>query len=351
MKQNVKTGFAILAVSTLLLAGCASEDATSPEETAAPGGEVNEVVEQIDYSEKWENESPAELLFPSGDYTFTYSEDMKLDGMQNWNGEGRISFYEDGTCAFDFNGLKVGFDGVETEYRLVKPADTYPLVETGEYGENKIWINDPLLIESSYRTNFPSMGAFPRYRDFASFCSLQKLGEIGQRGGAELGFFFWNPESGEDFATEGKEWYFDYMLDSLEIAPEDYKEAREILQLMYYGNENIFTYDGQGKVEVNEDGTVVISTGLDNEDNLMTAVFTLTPTEEELTVDIATLNPDSSPATLEETMAAYISAYETGMEYLRSVKKAFDDYAASQGESTDEAVDESVDEDEADSVE
>jgi hypothetical protein len=346
MKQNVKTGFALLAVSTLLLAGCTSEEATSPEETAAPGGETNGVVEQIDYAKKWENNSPEELLFPRGEYTFTYSEAIKLDGMQNWNGEGKIAFYEDGTCAFDFAGVKVGFDGKVTEYRLVKPADTYPMLETAEYSEAKIWINDPLLIESSYRTNFPAMGAFPKYKDFASFCSLQKLADIGQRGGAALGFFFWEAELGAKFAAEGKDWYYDFMLSKLEIEPEDYQEAREVLELMYYGTENIFTFDGQGKVEVNEDGTVVISTGLDSEDNLMTATFVLTPTEEKLVIDLATLGAESSPATLEETMEAYLSIYDSGMEYLRSVKKSFDDYAASQGntgETSNESAEDSAD--------
>lgn len=330
MKQNAKAGVALLGVAALLLAGCTSGDSTTdPEETAAPGGDTTNTSEAIDYESKWASGEPQELLFPRGEYTFTYNETIKTDLLQTWSGEGKIAFYEDGTCAFDFNGAKTTYEGKEVTYRLVKLPDSLPLVSTTEYSETPIWINDPLLIESSYRTNFPVMGGFPRYQDFASFCALQKLEDLGVRGGAEAGFFFWDSELGEAFAAEGKEWYYDFMLSQLNVDPKDYKEAEQVLDLMYYGNDNIFTYDGQGKVETREDGSISISTGLDNPDNIMVGEFVLTPTEEKLDLELGTIDFDNTPGTLEETLAAYVSSYGSGIAYLRDVKRAYDEYVDS----------------------
>lgn len=334
MKQQAKSGLVLLAASALLLAGCtAGETTVEPGETTAPGGENSEVSAPINYSEKWETSEPAELLFPHGDYTFTYSEDLKIEGSQTWSAEGKISFYEDGTCAFDVSGVKTTYEGKTISYRLVKEVDSYPLLQTSEYTETPVWINDPLLIESSYRTNYPAMGAFPRYKDFASFCALQKLGDLGQRGGAEVGYFFWESAQGEVFASESKEWYYDFMLTELEIEPKDYKEAREIIDLMYYGSNNIFTYDGQGRVEVKENGEVVISTGFEDPDNSMTAQMSLVPTEETLVIDLSDAKANESLLYLEETLDIYVSSYESGIEYLRDVKRAYDEYAAENPES------------------
>lgn len=334
--QTVKSGLALLAASTLMLAGCAtaSETTPEPEETTAPGGETSEVSEPINYSEKWEENEPIELLFPYGDYTFTYTEDIKIDGTQKWSAEGKISFYEDGTCAFDISGIKDTYSGESVPYRIVKEADQYPVLQTAEYTEESIWINDPLLIESAYRTNYPAMGAFPRYKDFASFCAVQKLGELAQRGGAELGYFFWEVDKGAAFAKQSKEWYYDFYLSSLGIDPQDYDEATEILDLMYYGTDNIFTYDGQGKVEVKDNGEVVISTGLENPENSMVAQMLLTPTSEKLTIDLSDLKVNGNLLYLEESLALYISSYGSGIEYLRDVKRSYDEYAQSKGEST-----------------
>ena len=340
MKQKSVVGLAALTLSALLLAGCSTGDGVAtPTDSAAPGGEVSEA---IDYAEKWESAEPVELLFPRGEYTFTYSEDLKTSGQKTWSGEGRIAFYEDGTCAFDFEGTRVDADGKKVDYRLIKTADSYPIVKTAEYSDAPVWLNDQMIIESSYRTNYPSMGAFPRYKDFASFCSMQKLGEIGQRGGAEVGYFFWDTELGAEYAKESKEWYYDFMLTELKIEPKDYAEARKVLDLMYYGADNIFTYDGQGKVDVRDDGKVIISTGLDKEDNFMTAQMALTPSKKPLLLELGNIGDDLPIATIQESLAGYVANFKGGIEYLRDIQKTYDEYAKkSEGTTTESGTTES----------
>jgi hypothetical protein len=315
----------------LLLSGCTpGEDIAI--QTPPESGEVtvspSENPEPIDYSAKWENAIPANIMFPRGTYSFTYDEKTSLSGIQSWSGEGRIGFYEDGSCAFDFSGTKINYDGEEIDYRIIKQKDSYPMLRTSEYAGVPTWTNDPMLIAYSYRTNYPAMGAFPRYKDYSSFCAMQKISEISERGGAEFGYFFWDRESGAKFASEGKEWYYDFMLTQLKIDKADYSEATEILDLMFYGNDNIFTYDGQGKVETSESGLVTISTGLEKEDSSLISRMILTPSDEELLIELSAITDEIRPVDISLTLEAYIESYGSGIEYLRETKRLYDEYPA-----------------------
>ncbi len=323
MNRKILSSAAGLLAGSLLLAGCSTTAGPGVSPTGGTDGETAIVAAGPTYTEKWDEKRPEDLLFPRGEYTFTYRENNTESNIPSWSGEGVIGFYEDGTCAFDFEGIKTNQDGSETEYQLGKFAIDSPFVHAK--GTN-YWNNDQLAIEADYRTNFPSMGAFPRHKNFASFCSLQALVDITTTGNAEVGQRRWTFESGEAYAAEGKEWFMDYNLYSLKISEEDKAEALEILDLMFYGTDNIFIFDGEIRITTSEDGTVTIINGVEGETSVFSE-FILTPVSEPLELSFPEVAGMSPPLTVESAQG-YRNTFGSGIEYLRSMKKMFEDFAA-----------------------
>jgi hypothetical protein len=331
MNKKILSSAAAIIAGSLMLAGC-----SSTEQVDSSGGETNGVTDVVNagltYTEKWDERRPEDLLFPRGEYAFTYRENNTEASLASWGGEGVIGFYEDGTCAFDFSGTRTNLDGTESIYRLGKYAVDSPFVHPDGTG---YWTNDQLLIEADYRTNFPSMGAFPRHKNFASFCSLQALKDVTTTGNAEAGQRRWTLEGGGDFANEGKEWYMDYNLYILEIEESDKAEALDILELMYYGVENIFTFEGEVKIETAENGVVTITNGVEGETSVFSE-FILTPLEKPIELNFPEVEGMTPPLTVESAQG-YQNAYGSGIDYLRYIKKMFEDFAAENGAgSTDE---------------
>jgi hypothetical protein len=325
MNKKILSSAAVLIVGSLLLAGCSTSDQGEPS-----GGETNGGTDIVNagptYVEKWDERRPEDLLFPRGEYAFTYRENNKESALASWGGEGVIGFYEDGTCAFDFKGTRTDLDGTETTYQLGKYAVDSPFVHTDGTG---FWNNDQLFIEAEYRTNFPSMGAFSRHKNFASFCSLQALEDITTTGNAAVGQRRWTLEGGEKFAAEGKEWYMDYNLYVLEIEEADKTEALEILELMYYGVENIFTFEGEVRIETAENGVVTIVNGIEGETSVFSE-FVLTPLENPIELNFPEVEGMTPPLTVESAQG-YRNTYGSGIDYLRYIKKMFEDFAAENG--------------------
>ena len=320
MRSKTLSTISLVLASGLLLAGCAGANTDEPSE----GNTDNPVATGPSYTEKWDEKRPEDLLFPRGEYAFTYRENNSQEGLPAWNGEGTIGFYEDGTCAFKFEGTKTSPDGKEITYILGKVKEDSPFLSTSE---SQVWNNDQLLIESDYRTNFPSMGAFPRHKNFASFCSLQALEDLTTTGNAEVGQRRWTLEGGEEFAKQGKEWFMDYNLFALEIKEEDKAEALEILELMFYGTENIFTFEGEVKIEKSDNGVVRIVNGIEDKTSVFSE-FIMTPLSQPMELTFPTVG-GMEPALTIESAGGYVRAYEGGgIGYLREVKKLFDEFAS-----------------------
>lgn len=323
MKNKFWQATALALVGGLVLTGCADAGVDTGEGNGN-GNNVSPV--ELSYPEKWNSPEVEELLFPRGNYSFTYREVNSADVASSWNGSGQIAFYDNGTCAFDFSGTKSESGGKTESYRLGKLANGSVAVR--QEGKD-YWNTDQMEIESKYRTNFPAMGAFPRFRDYASFCALQKIKDLTLAGGAELGFLRWDVIKGEAFATEGKEWFFDHSLHFLGISAEDKAEALKVLELMYYSPNNIFTYDGDAKVEVKENGEVLITTGKEGETEVY-AEFVLTPVANKITFDFADIE-NSLPVNYDESVAAYAEYYKSGIEYLREINKQYENAPRPEG--------------------
>lgn len=341
MKKNFWQATALVLVGGLVLTGCA--DAGGLDTNEGNGNQVFPT--ELSYPEKWNNPEVKELLFPRGDYSFTYREVNSAAVASSWAGSGQIAFYDNGTCAFDFTGTKTESGGANEPYRLGKLANgNVALMKSGE----DYWNADQLQIEGDYRTNFPAMAAFPRFRDYSSFCALQKIKDLTLAGGAPLGFIRWDVEKGEAFAKEGKEWFIDHSLHFLEISEEDRAEALKVLELMYYAPNNIFTYDGDAKVEVRENGEVLITTGVEGETEVY-AEFILTPVGQKIAFDFADIG-GSKPLNVDETMSAYVEYYKSGIEYLREINKQYENAPKPEGSDTtpDEAVTEEAPSEESD---
>ena len=328
MKKNFLQATTLFLVGGLVLTGCADASVDG-----ANGGNGNQTVPALSYPEKWNNQEVAEMLFPRGDYSFTYREVNSADVASSWSGTGQIAFYENGTCAFDFSGVKSKNDGSTESYRLGKLANgSVAIRQTDETSGEGYWNTDQLAIESEYRTNFPAMAAFPRFRDFSSFCALQRIQDLTLGGGAEFGFLRWDVEKGEAFAKEGKEWFFDHSLHFLDISQADREEALKVLELMYYAPNNIFTYDGDAKVEVRENGEVLITTGKEGETEVY-AEFILTPVAQKIAFDFSDIG-GSKPVNVDETMTAYIEYYKSGIDYLREINKQYENAPKPEGSDT-----------------
>lgn len=328
MNKKILSNAAALIVGSLLLAGCSSSEQVDSTDVDS-NGETGIVNAGPTYVEKWDDRRPEDLLFPRGEYSFTYKENNKESNLVSWGGEGVIGFYEDGTCAFDFQGVRKNLDGTETAYQLGKYAVDSPFVHTAG---TDYWTNDQLFIEADYRTNFPSMGAFPRHKNFASFCSLQALEDITTTGNAEVGQRRWTLEGGEEFATEGKEWYMDYNIYTLEIEETDKAEALGILELMYYGVENIFTFEGEIRITTDENGVVRIINGVEGETSVFSE-FVLTPLDNPIELNFPTVEGMTPPLTVESAQG-YRENYGSGIDYLRYIEKMFEDFAAENGTNT-----------------
>lgn len=314
MKNNFWQATALVLVGGLVLTGCADAGV----DASGENGNMMTPTE-LSYPEKWNNQEVQELLFPRGDYSFTYREVNSANVALSWAGSGKIAFYENGTCAFDFDGVKSKNDGSEESYRLGKVATGNAAVR--QPGKD-YWINDQLEVEGEYRTNFPAMAAFPRFKDYSSFCALQRIQDLTLAGGAELGFLRWDVEKGKVFAAEGKEWYFDHNLHFLGISAEDKAEATRILELMYSAPNDIFTYDGDAKVEVRENGEVFITTGKEGETDVY-AEFILTPVANKIVFDFADIE-GSSPANVDESVKALAESYNGGINYLRELNELYE---------------------------
>jgi hypothetical protein len=324
-------GFSLLLSAVLLLTGCSSPAApeTSPtDETGSPtdtnglGGDSSVLSEAaLRYSQNWGESKVPELLFPLGEYSFAYRENNVTKDIPTWEGSGVIGFYKDGTCSFDFSGEKISYLGDISSYRIAKLNNGHPIIKIDG---SEFWNNDQQYIETQFRTNFPSMGAFPREQNLSSFCSLQMLDTIGSPGNASFGFFRWDIDEGLKFAQSGKNWFIDYNLYALEIENENIDEAIEILNSIYYGNENIFTFTGEGKVDLKDNGTVFITTGIEGESDIFSE-FILTPVEKPISISVVD-EGEPAPPTLSETAAGNILYSGSGILYLRDVKKLFEEF-------------------------
>lgn len=318
-------GFAVLA---LALTGCASVPGDTvepkPSETNSTQENTPEAEAALNYEDKWANKEPVKLPFKQGEYSISYREESKLVGSVGYTADGVIGFYEDGTCAFDISGVKTDFSGEEIGYRIVKLADGYPLLR--EEGKD-FWINDMLYIEYDFGTNLPVMGAFPKYRDISSWCALAMSAEIGEQSGAAKGYFSWELDKGSAFAAESKEWYFDYILNTLDIEPSEYPEAKEIIELTYYGLDTIFTYDGQGKIETSDKNVITISTGIRGESDLYVEII-MEPSKKNLYIEVDPTG-EKPFVTNVQSLTNRLTADYKGIDYLRDIKKQIDEFSAS----------------------
>lgn len=326
MKTKILSSLSLVLVSGLLLAGCSTDNGENPDDTV--NTEENNTATAPTYEDKWGDEIPEELLFPTGEYAFTYRENNTQEGLPTWNGTGVIGFYEDGTCAFSFDGVKVTVEGEEIPYTIGKFRDDSPFMANQIIG---YWTSDQLTIEADYRTNFPSMGAFPRHTNFGSFCSLQALDQITSFGAVERGNRVWTVEGGEEFAKKGKEWFLDYNLEILKIEEADKAEALEILELMYYGTENIFTFDGEVRVETAEDGVVTIVNGIEGETSIFSE-FIFTPLTEEMVLEFETVG-GLETVTTRQMASGYLNEWGSGIEYLRYMQSLYDEFVGSGADS------------------
>jgi hypothetical protein len=320
MQNKLTASVAVLSISVMLLSGCSSTTVTETTETTPSVAEQ----EPINYKQKWVDTKPNKLPFKAGEYTLSYKEESKLAGALTYSAEGVIGFYEDGTCAFDISGARKAPDGTIIEYRTVKFADGYPLLLEGD---SKNWNSDMIYIEYNFGSNYPAMGQFPKYLNSSSWCVLGKTMELSDTEGAAPGYFLWDLEKGKEFASKSKEWYFDYVLTTLGILPADYEEARNVIELTYYGLNGILAYDGQGRIQTGESEVVSISTGVKNESDLYISI-TLTPSKEPLRIAIDpenTITPSYS--TNAEVLTYNLTDYYTGIDYIRDVQKQFDEYA------------------------
>jgi hypothetical protein len=320
-----------LSIMALALVGCTSNmdnpnpDITNSNNTPTPKSDEG-LNERIDYTGKWVDKAPVELPFKAGEYSISYREESKLTGSAQYTADGDIGFYKDGTCAFDISGTKINPDGVATSYRIVKLADEYPLLRLEG---SDFWINDMLQIEYDFRTNFPVMAAFPKYKNVSSWCALAMSMEIGTRGGAAKGYFLWDLDKGKEFAATSKEWYFDYILDTLSIDPKDYEEARDIIDLTYYGLDTVFTYDGQGKIATDDRGIITLSTGIQGESDLYVEII-LEPSKKNLNIKIDP-SGETTSVTHVQTITNSLTEDYKGIDYLRDIKKEIEDFAAANG--------------------
>lgn len=323
MKKNFLSNAALFLAGALILSGCTAGE--NQEETPVNVDNETPVAAGLSYTEKWDEKRPQDMLFPRGLYSFTYREVNEESIAYSWSGSGEIGFYDDGTCAFDYVGSRVDSNGETVNYQLGKyVTDGAFLFEEGA----GFWESDALRIESGYRTNFPSMGAFPRHKNLASFCSLQALKDITTGGNLIVGNLRWSFEGGSEYAKEAKEWFMDFNIHALEISESDKNEALEVLELMYYGADNIFTFQYEMRAETFEDGTVKIVNGVEGETQVFSE-FILTPlASEELALDFPEA-AGNAPATPLETARGIIGAYEGGgIGYLRYMKKLYEDFAA-----------------------
>jgi len=315
MRKSRATFFAAVAASAaLVLSGCAGNN----EEDLGAIDEVGDTNILDAISEELTDVDTVvadakDLFFDTGFYSFTYTEtalDKAMTG--EVSSTGVISFRDDGSCAFEAQGVQSLVD-VDIPFTFVKNfTSTATLRLEGEAFDRV----DPTEYEPLLGLKLSPLGPFPRSADFAGFCGLQSMSEYVERAERAPGTGAFNREKADGFVEKQLDVFYKDMYEKLGITDYTENEARDIVSRMYVGSEIMPVWDLIIEFGTDpETGVVTIRNGIPGETNYAEMIMTPLPSSaRELNLEYV----QDYSVTWDQQLDFFLEVYGSGDEYIKS---------------------------------